>query len=158
VWSSNPARSRIRCAETGGFRPAALHLPVTRSAQERTRGLMDISRSDTYAVSTYTRSRAEWTLALNRLAGTMRRMTWNDWLVYLILPALTTLVLVSMYFAGPRWMQEIVAPAANREFGLVENLQNVLLIGCVVLTFLLFAREKTAGSKLAAFFACLCSL
>jgi hypothetical protein len=32
------------------------------------------------------------------------------------------------YFQGPDWLQELAASSNNREFGLVENTQNVLLI------------------------------
>lgn len=56
--------------------------------------------------------------------------------VYLVAPVLVSLVLMGLYFSGHVVLQRIVAPKlpplppdAWREFGLLENLQNLILLG-----------------------------
>jgi hypothetical protein len=54
----------------------------------------------------------------------------NRWqhLYYWLLPLLAGWLFTAMYFSGVSWMQEIIAPASNREFGLLENLGAVLIV------------------------------
>lgn len=47
---------------------------------------------------------------------------------YLLVPGGLSLALLGAYFYGPGWLREIVAPSYNREFGLLENLQNLFLL------------------------------
>ena len=53
--------------------------------------------------------------------------------IYGILPFGVLLVMVGMYFSEIGWMQAVVAPKVNREFGLLETLQHLLLISIVLL-------------------------
>lgn len=52
----------------------------------------------------------------------------RDLCLYLVLPGVTGAVLLGMFFSGVGWMQALVVPVVNREYGLLENLQNVLLL------------------------------
>ncbi len=54
-------------------------------------------------------------------------------LLYAVLPSCFTLILISLYFSGIELLQGITSPATQREFGLLENAQNLLLILCVLL-------------------------
>ena len=55
---------------------------------------------------------------------------------HVVLPAVMSLLLIAMYFSGNAYLQQLVAPKfANmplfsaREFGILEILQNILLLG-----------------------------
>ncbi len=52
-------------------------------------------------------------------------------IVFLLIPGIGTVLLIAAYFSGIEWLQAIVAPPGNREYGLVENLQLVCLLGIV---------------------------
>lgn len=61
---------------------------------------------------------------------------WSKWVIYGVIPAVLSLVLQLMYFSGNLILQRLVCPklpplglGAYREFGILENLQNLLLIG-----------------------------
>ncbi|MDJ0976505.1 MAG: hypothetical protein QNJ98_18750 [Planctomycetota bacterium] len=54
-------------------------------------------------------------------------------LVHVALPAGVLLALVGMYFSGSHVLQEAVAPAVNREFGILETLQHLLLVAFGIL-------------------------
>lgn len=54
-------------------------------------------------------------------------------LIYLIIPALISLVFVWGYFYGDLRIQELVAPLINREYGWLENLQNLGLLLLIAL-------------------------
>jgi len=103
-------------------------------------------------------------------------------LVYLIVPAAVSLALTAMYFSGNIVLQRIVCPKlpplspdAWREFGLLEGLQNVVLLalagvacagalrkrhaleraawaGLAVCTLFVFAEEIDYGAHLGAYF------
>ena len=51
---------------------------------------------------------------------------------YGIAPLVVGLALVVAYFFGPPAVSSIVAPLRDRELGLLENVENLLLLGCVV--------------------------
>ena len=46
-----------------------------------------------------------------------------------------------MYFAGKPWMQDFVAHSYNREFGLLENLENLLLLLIIIISFVLWRKS-----------------
>ncbi len=54
-------------------------------------------------------------------------------LIYLIIPALISLIFVWGYFFGDLRIQELVAPRLNREYGLLENLQNLVLLAVIAI-------------------------
>jgi hypothetical protein len=47
-----------------------------------------------------------------------------------------------MYFSGIPWMQEFVAPRANREFGALENLENLILLAMLWVACAGVARKR----------------
>lgn len=57
-----------------------------------------------------------------------RNMSRMEHLVYWVLPLLAGWTFIAMYFSQIHWMQEFIAPASNREFGLLENLGAVLIL------------------------------
>lgn len=60
---------------------------------------------------------------------------------YWYLPIIVLVPLILMYFSGVHWMVEIVCPAANREYGLIENLQLVILLYMVVISAMAVRRK-----------------
>ena len=68
---------------------------------------------------------------------------------YGAVPALLGAGLVAAYFSGLSVLEEIAAPARQREFGLVENLQNLLLIGMAVIAARAARREPSARMRFA---------
>jgi len=70
---------------------------------------------------------------------------------YWLGPTIVIGLMVYMYFSGIEWMQTLVAPVKNREFGLLENLQNVILIS-VVFVAVQGIRRKTLLLEKIAFF------
>ena len=66
--------------------------------------------------------------------------------VYWIFPTLIVAVLMAMYFSGIDWLRQIVAPRINREFGLLENIQHLILIAIMVMA-IRSVRSSTAGLR-----------
>jgi hypothetical protein len=64
------------------------------------------------------------------------------WFLYLVLPTASALLLVWMYFSGAR-SQQLVAPGHNREFGLLENVQALMILVVLVLA-ITGARRKSS--------------
>jgi hypothetical protein len=60
-----------------------------------------------------------------------KSMSRREHLLYWALPLLAGWFATAMYFSGISWMQELIAPAYNREFGLLENI-DALLIACTL--------------------------
>ncbi|MEE8469361.1 MAG: hypothetical protein V3T22_12950 [Planctomycetota bacterium] len=56
----------------------------------------------------------------------------RDIFLYLVLPAVVGAALLAMFFSGVGWLQSLVVPVVNREYGLLENLQNLLLLALIV--------------------------
>jgi hypothetical protein len=73
----------------------------------------------------------------------MIRQSWRRHVAYWIAPNAVVGGLGLMYFFGSRWMQEFVAPARNREFGALENIQNLILIAVIVVAGAGMARKRT---------------
>ncbi len=63
-------------------------------------------------------------------------------LIYLIIPALISLIFVWGYFSGDLRVQELVAPRMNREYGLLENLQNLGLLALIALAVYGLTRKR----------------
>ena len=69
-------------------------------------------------------------------------------LIYLIIPAFISLIFVCGYFSGNLRLQELVAPAINREYGLLENFQNLLLIAVIILAGYGITRKRLRFEKI----------
>lgn len=65
---------------------------------------------------------------LSKLFSDRRR-----WLLYGALPLAFGLLLVAFYFSSNELLQTLASPAMQREFGLIENLQNLILLGAIAL-------------------------
>jgi hypothetical protein len=77
--------------------------------------------------------------------STKTRITLN-----ILIPTLLVLPLILGYFKGGETLAEIIAPSFNRELGLLENLQNVVLLG--ILGVLVYAvRSSTIMARRAIF-------
>ena len=63
-------------------------------------------------------------------------------LVYLIVPSVISLIFVWGYFSGELRIQELVAPRINREYGLLENLQNLILLAVIALAVYGLIRKR----------------
>ena len=71
--------------------------------------------------------------------------------IYFAVPFGVTLTLIAMYFSGVETLQRIVSPRiismnpnAGREFGLLENLQNIILLAMVIIAFLASRRKEAS--------------
>lgn len=64
-----------------------------------------------------------------------------------IIPLAVLIPLLIMYFSGVVWAQEIVCPSIDREFGVAENLQIVLLLMILVVNIIATARKKDRIEK-----------
>ena len=51
---------------------------------------------------------------------------------FLLIPGIGSALLIAAYFSGIPWLRAIISPSINREYGLLENLQLVLLLMIVV--------------------------
>lgn len=81
---------------------------------------------------------------------------FNKHLLYWLFPSLVIAVLIAMYFSGSDALQQFVAPYPRREFGVLENIQNLVLIAIIVMSVMGFRRsvsglQKVAYAGLAAF-------
>ena len=83
-------------------------------------------------------------------------MSWKKLLVYFVAPLTVTLTLVVMYFSGVETLQQIVAPrirglspTSSREFGLLENVQNLILLAMIAVCVWGAIRRKVAIERVA---------
>jgi hypothetical protein len=84
-----------------------------------------------------------------RIAQSLKTMEWQHHLLYWGYPLILSFILMMFYFQGQNWMQELAASSYNREFGLVENTQNVLLIFTSYMAFRLLRIRNSGWLKLA---------
>jgi hypothetical protein len=63
-------------------------------------------------------------------------------LIYLFIPIWISLFFVWGYFSGDLDIQELVAPRINREYGILENLQNLILLALIALTVYGLIRKR----------------
>ena len=67
---------------------------------------------------------------------------------YWIIPVILGTTLVAMYFSGISWMQTFVAPKVNREFGALENIQNLIILSILAVAFKGFLRKTLQAEKI----------
>jgi len=63
-------------------------------------------------------------------------------LLYGALPLTAGLIFVALYFSGVGVLQTLASPATQREFGLIENTQNLILLSATVLCWRAACRES----------------
>jgi len=68
-------------------------------------------------------------------------------LIYLIIPVLISLIFIWGYFSGNLRLQDLIAPVLNREYGLLENFQNLILIAVIILAGYGIARKRLFFEK-----------
>jgi len=73
--------------------------------------------------------------------------TWKKLLIFLAVPAVVNLLLIGMYYSGNTALQRIVSPDLpdreyDREFGLLENLQNLLLLATIAVAIAAVVRKR----------------
>ncbi|MHC4956104.1 MAG: hypothetical protein ACYTGZ_19850 [Planctomycetota bacterium] len=70
-------------------------------------------------------------------------------LLYGVAPLTVVSILIAMYFSGVPWMHRFAAPPHQREYGAVENVQNLILLAIIVLTVFRSRRETDRRYRLA---------
>ena len=55
-------------------------------------------------------------------------MTVTEHIKFWALPFFASVILILMNYSGIAWMQYIISPPINREFGLLENLQLLIIL------------------------------
>ena len=75
-------------------------------------------------------------------------------LIYAVVPVAIALPLILAYFSGVGWLQQVVSPRitgmwpkSSREFGLLENLQNVMLLAIAVIATMAVKRKERRLEK-----------
>jgi len=68
------------------------------------------------------------------LVDDLRSMSSKENFWYWIFPYLLLIILMIFYFLGTHFLVEIVVPESNREYGLLENIQLVLILGIIILS------------------------
>ena len=71
-------------------------------------------------------------------------MHLRNHVIYWILPTAVILVLLGMYFSNVPLLMEILAPQVNRELGLLENLQNAVLVAIIAMMVVRSRRAREA--------------
>lgn len=66
----------------------------------------------------------------------------HNHLRYWLIPSALVSLMIAMYFSGNAALQQFVAPYPRREFGILENLQNVVLIAIIVIAIMGFRRAE----------------
>ncbi|MEA1928273.1 MAG: hypothetical protein U9N73_08695 [Candidatus Auribacterota bacterium] len=74
--------------------------------------------------------------------------TFRRLLVYLIIPVLLSLFFIGGYFSGNLRLQELITPVMNREYGLLENFQNLLLLAVILLSGYGIIRKRLPLEKI----------
>ncbi len=77
-----------------------------------------------------------------------RRNYLRKLLVYLVIPLLLSALFIAGYYFGNLRIQEVIAPRMNREYGLLENLQNLFLLAMIALTAYGLYRKRLLFEKI----------
>jgi hypothetical protein len=87
-----------------------------------------------------------------------RNMSRPQHLYYWVLPLLAGWVFTAMYFSGIGWLGEIIAPTYDREFGLLENLDAILILCILVVLIRLAFLPMRPIFRVAVVLACLATV
>ena len=68
-------------------------------------------------------------------------------LLYGALPLTMGLGFIALYFSGIGFLQSLASPASEREFGLIENTQNLILLSATVLCWRAACRESGSNGR-----------
>ncbi len=89
---------------------------------------------------------------------TLKHLTAQQHLAYWIAPLLITLFFLLMFCFGGLQMAEIISPASNREFGIMENLATVVVGVMVYFSVQCFKAGNQVATKVVFAFAVIASL
>ncbi len=70
----------------------------------------------------------------------------NFW--YWIFPYSLLVILIIFYFLGTPFLVELVVPKSDREYGLLENIQLVLILGIIIMSFYVVFTDHALLQKL----------
>ncbi len=85
-------------------------------------------------------------------------LDWPRHLFYWFLPGLLVSIYIAMYFSGIPGLRDLVAPPRNREFGLLENSQNLIILATAFVALAGYRRTMAESRRylfLLAFLGCL---
>ena len=88
-------------------------------------------------------------------AGVFRNMTLRQHLYYWIGPLIAGWTFIAVYYSNIHWMQEIIAPQYDREFGLLENLDALFIMLSLIVLIRIARLPLKPLFKAGAVFACL---
>ncbi len=80
-------------------------------------------------------------MTLLRKSGTA--VDWRRHVFYWMLPSLIVLIYIAMYFSGQPWLRDLVTSPENREFGLLENTQNLIILATAGIAVAGFRRVQS---------------
>ncbi len=83
---------------------------------------------------------------------------WRRHFFYWMLPSLIVLIYIAMYFSGQSWLRNLVASPANREFGLLENTQNLIILATAGVAVAGFRRVQGQMGRALFLLVALCSI
>ena len=87
-----------------------------------------------------------------------RNMSRTQHLYYWVLPLVAGWTFTAMYFSGIGWMEQIIAPTYDREFGLLENLDAVLIFCTLIVLIRTAFLPMRSIFRVAFILACLVTL
>jgi hypothetical protein len=67
---------------------------------------------------------------------------------YWYLPMIVLVPSILFYFSGVRWMVEIICPSANREYGLIENLQLLIILYMAIISAIAVKKKDVLFEKI----------
>lgn len=74
--------------------------------------------------------------------------------IYFVIPFVTSITLIAFYFSGIELLQNLVSPrmrgispTTSREFGILENIQNLILLSMLAILIYAFPKKKTVLEK-----------
>lgn len=75
--------------------------------------------------------------------------TPRDRMMYVHLPLIILVPSILMYFSGVPWMVELICPSINWEFGVIENVQLLILLYMVIISAIAAVKKDQVIEKLA---------
>ncbi|WP_149276830.1 hypothetical protein [Pareuzebyella sediminis] len=85
---------------------------------------------------------------INILLQDIKKITFKEHLYYWILPLLVLTILMTLYFSGIPQLVQLVCPSENWEWGILENLQLVIILIILIFSIYGFINKKNRILKL----------
>ncbi len=84
----------------------------------------------------------------NFLMDDIKTMSSKEIFWYWIFPCLLLLILLTFYFSSVPFLVELVAPESNREYGILENFQLIIILGIVFLSFCAVSKKHNMVQRI----------